>query len=56
MILYIDDIADRLRVSRKTVYTLINEKGLADYLIRIGSRYAIKERDLEKYLDSTRLK
>ena len=49
-ILFIDEIADELRVSKRTVYTLLNGT-LSEYTFRLGKRYAIQRPDLQKYID-----
>ena len=37
-ILHIDEIAEQLRVCRKTVYNYIDNRGLDKYISRVGGR------------------
>lgn len=52
-LLTVSEVADVLRVSGMTVYRLIRRGELV--ALRIGSNYRIRERDLEDYLESTRV-
>lgn len=52
-LLTVSEVADVLRVSGMTVYRLIHRGELV--ALRIGSNYRIRERDLETYLESTRV-
>jgi excisionase family DNA binding protein len=45
------EVAERMRVSKMTVYRLI--KGGKLPAVRIGKAYRVREEDLETYLDSS---
>ena len=51
MYLKINEIANELRVTRKTVYTLINEGGLDRYISRVGGRFCITPERLKQFVD-----
>jgi excisionase family DNA binding protein len=55
MILYVNELKGVLKCSRLKVYKLMNESNLAEYMMKIGGKYAIDERDLEKWLASQKL-
>jgi len=46
----IDDIAERLRISKTTVFRLLDRGELPGY--KIGGQWRIAPEQLEKYLDS----
>ena len=50
-ILFINEIADELRVGRTTVYSMF-KTGLNKYTFRVGKRQAIQRKDLQNYIDS----
>ena len=53
MIVYTpDDVAKLLRITKKTVYKLINSRELA--ALRVGSLFRITEQQLQSYLSSTK--
>lgn len=45
------EVAERMRVSKMTVYRLIKSGKLP--AVRIGKGYRVREEDLESYLDSS---
>jgi excisionase family DNA binding protein len=45
------EVAERMRVSKMTVYRLIKTGKLP--AVRIGKAYRVREEDLESYLDSS---
>ena len=55
MILFINDIQQRLGISRKTFYNLVNDGVFDQYLMRIGGRYAIQEKDLQAFLEAQKI-
>lgn len=48
------EVAERLAVSDRTIYRLVDEGKIASY--RIGGAVRISEEDLEAYLESRKLK
>ncbi len=50
-ILYVTDVAKKLRRTVKTVYNMIHEYGMDKYCIKIGGVIAIRQKDLDRYLD-----
>lgn len=46
-----DEVAEKLKISKKTVYKLINEIENPMPSVRIGGQLRIKTVDLEKYVD-----
>ena len=46
------EVAEKLRVSRRTVYRWVQAKELPAY--RLGGEFRITERDLEKFLEARR--
>jgi excisionase family DNA binding protein len=46
------EVAEKLRVSRRTVYRWVQAKELPAY--RLGGEFRITERDLERFLEARR--
>lgn len=46
----IDDVAERLRISKTTVFRLLDRKELPGY--KIGGQWRISPEQLDKYLES----
>lgn len=52
-LLKIEACAERMNVSKMTVYRLIDEKQLTAY--RIGRSFRVDEADLETYLEASKI-
>jgi excisionase family DNA binding protein len=48
----LQEVANKLKVSRRTVYRWVQAKELPAY--RLGGEFRITERDLERFLDARR--
>lgn len=51
----VKQIAEHYGVSLKTVYNWREKYGMGKYMTMLGGRYAIREKDLEAYLDSQKI-
>jgi len=50
-VLYMADVATKLRRTVKTVYNMVHEYGMDKYCNKIGGTLAIRQKDLDKYMD-----
>jgi excisionase family DNA binding protein len=55
-LLTVQEVADMMKVSEKTVRRLIKRGNLAAYKIGARGQLRVNERDLERYLDARRVK
>ena len=53
--MYVKDIAERAGVTRRTVHTWMEKRGLAEFMMILGGRLAIQEKEWQRYLDSRSL-
>ena len=54
-IMYVKDIAERAGVTRRTVHTWMERHGLGEYMMLLGGRLAIQEKEWLHYLESRSL-